>query len=130
MTRFLNVDLDLFADGDLGELVRALAPRLFLLHHEHGFWCFELERERTSAEEVIREVVAVVHALPPPSRALWDACTRRRMNLGVQAGAGPHPWQTALSHEALTLLVGVGAEVAITVYGASQGEPSESLTPR
>jgi hypothetical protein len=120
LTRFLNVDLDLFADRDLDALLSALAPRLFLLNTSDGRWTFELADESDSAEEVMRTMAAVVVALPSAPRALWDGCTRRSMNVGVQAGAAPHQWDTALSHETLTMLAGIGAEVVFTVYGADQ----------
>ncbi|MDB4927858.1 MAG: hypothetical protein JWM10_342 [Myxococcaceae bacterium] len=120
-TRFLNVDLDLRAGGDLRVLVHALAPTLFLINRAEGLLTFELGEEMDSAERVMRAMVAAVRALPAPARALWDGCARRTMNVGVQAGGGPRRWATGVSTDVLTALAEIGAELVFTVYGADEG---------
>ncbi|WNG16797.1 hypothetical protein [Cystobacter fuscus] len=130
-TRFLNVDLDLRARSGLAELVRALEPTMTVMHHEGDFASLELHEHPEDIDDAMRRFVELIHALAPEARALWDGCESRQMNIGIQAGAEPHSMGFGLSFHSMRLLVGIGAEVEFTVYGAgSWASPPEALNPR
>lgn len=130
-TRFLNVDLDLRARAGLAELVRALEPTMTVMHHHGDFASLELHEQSEDIDDAMRRFAELIHALAPEARALWDACESRQMNIGIQAGAEPHSIGFGLSFHSMGLLVGIGAEVEFTVYGARSwaGSPG-ALTPR
>jgi hypothetical protein len=116
VTRFLNVDLDLRAKTGLDEMLQALAPPLFILHQTEDRASAELVQSVSSLEQTICGLVAVIEALSPRARDLWDRCDMRTMNIGIQAGAEPHDACFTISKHAVSLLACVRSDIAITVY--------------
>jgi hypothetical protein len=119
-TRFLNVDLDVFASVPLERLAVVLGARALVLHvGRHGRTYrahFELRRQHASADRTIRELVALLRRLPRPSRALWNRADRRDFNIGIQGGRHPHSYEIGLQPATLQLISSVNARLVITVY--------------
>jgi hypothetical protein len=117
-TFFLNVDLDLESTDDLNPLVLALDPRAFSLERQPGRASFELNVPVLPAdpEPLIREFVSVVQELPPEARALWDRCSRRVLDIGIQSASRPVQETYRLTPATLRMASDIGAEIALTVY--------------
>ena len=113
---FQNVDLDLTFDGDISPLVLAFGSSLIEMHRRDGFASFELsDLQPRGADEAIEGYCRLVRALSPEMRAIWDACRRRTMNVGVRAPAG-HYVEFAVSRESVDRLRELGADLVLTVY--------------
>jgi len=119
-TRFLNVDLDIYSKANLRPLVAALGKEVFALHlgREGGLWSahLELSEEPKNADAAIRCFAALVRALPPTKRRLWDAAVTRDFNIGVQAGSRPHAREIKLSPGTVQKVASLKARLVVTVY--------------
>jgi hypothetical protein len=120
---FRNVDLDVEAPYDLAPFVDALGEHVFDLHTGPlgtGFQAhLELSGEAImpkDAETAIQGFVALLTHLAPDAKRLWDGATKRDFNIGIQGGATPHAFETALLPQTLAAVAGLGARVVITVY--------------
>ncbi|HUM14022.1 MAG TPA: hypothetical protein VLT82_23940 [Myxococcaceae bacterium] len=113
---FQNVDLDLTFEGDISSLILGFGSALTELHRREGFACFELrDIQPRRPDEAIAEYGRLVRALPPQARAVWNACRRRTMNVGVSAPSG-YSIDFAVSRESVALLHELGADLVFTVY--------------
>ena len=113
---FLNVDLDLTFDGDISALILALGSSLTEMHRREGFVSFELrDIHPRTADEAIEGYWNLVRSFTPHTRAIWDGCRSRTMNVGVQAPRGQFV-EFALSRESLDRLRELGADLGFTVY--------------
>jgi hypothetical protein len=113
---FLNVDLDLWADAGLEELLGYLAPTVLVLNRTATEATLELNQEYGSLEETAAGFIAVIRSLPPQAMRLWEHCELRRMNIGIQAGMQPHQSSFGLSKETVASLADIQAEVVFTLY--------------
>jgi hypothetical protein len=118
---FLNVDLELEGASDLDALVEALGD-VFVLHRttEPPFVA-NLEMEPAVGMDFDATLSALldrVEKLDERARRLWEQCTARRFDVGIQSGLEPHSSQYVLSVPLLQRLTAVGADVVVTVYGA------------
>jgi len=120
-TRFLNVDLDVFAAYSLVGLARALeSVGAVTLHcgrwYEGGFRAsFEVTSGRT-ADATIRRLVTCVQHLPPAAYGLWTGAQRREFNIGIQAGDTPHSFEVSVAPKTVALVGQLGARISVTVY--------------
>lgn len=119
-THFLNVDLDIYSKRDLQPLVTALGAKVIVLHagrdrRTHRAH-LELARPTKTADSTIRGFCALIEALPPVARDLWNAAKVRDFNIGVQTEMQPFSTQFALAPETLTATCGLGARIVFTVY--------------
>ncbi len=134
-THFINVDLDLSSSESLGPLLDAWEHDVMVLHHtrvpgggsEVGL---EVAAMTTAAPPTIRCFVRLVQRLEPGLRALWDGCTERVLDIGIQSGTdGLHSWRLVLSPKVLAEVQEIGAQLAVTVYSPYEGD-SFTPTPR
>ena len=89
LPRFLNVDLDLYADSELGLLVRALQPEMHVMHERAEFASLELSSGSTPPiDGVLNGIADIVEAISLPAQRVWSSCKRRVMNVGFEAGTG------------------------------------------
>ncbi|WP_338868457.1 hypothetical protein [Myxococcus stipitatus] len=114
-TRFLNVDLDIEGE-DLNELVTTLESRAIVLHHTNTTASFELLAQPPDPDTAIRNLFAVIDALPPETRALWEKCTLRRFSIGISAGHQPNSRTWVLALDTLKLVTQLRAEIDVTIY--------------
>ncbi|MBL8214528.1 MAG: hypothetical protein JNK87_27645 [Bryobacterales bacterium] len=119
-TRFLNVDLDLWANFDLEPLVTAFGKKVYALHVGRVKRTFEahleLERRTTDADSTIRAFCKLIAGLPPEARAMWDAVKIRDFNIGVQAETTPHCEVFVISAPTVKSVADLGARIVFTVY--------------
>jgi len=119
-THFLNVDLELVTDGVVDPLLDHWSAEVAVLRNsvEAGSrtaW-LELNDQYESPERVIVEFLKLIDALPGQLRAVWDACSDRCFNIGIQAGAEPHASAFPISSGTLGRIAAVGARLELTVY--------------
>jgi len=123
MTRFLNVDVDVWSRSDLRPLVAAFGRKI-LVHYvgkERGVSSahFSLASAHgKTPDAIIRRLVVLIEALPRPARRLWNRAHRRDFNVGIQAGAEPHSHELAVNSATLALVAGVGGRIVVTTYGS------------
>jgi hypothetical protein len=126
---YLNTDLDVTSEADLGGLARVLESRgLFALHvtrADDGLWRarFETEAQLLEPEASIAAMVAVVESLDDAHRAVWLACAQRAFDVGYECGAGPWAYGHGLSSGLLGRMAAVGASLRLTLYPADPRSP-------
>jgi hypothetical protein len=118
-THFLNVDLDLRSAVDLTELARALEPDALTLMCgpvDDGYRAsFEIAGHATDAASTVRRLVALVNALPPRARGLWDQATRD-FSIGLRAGSQPSTFELGLPPDVVQLVAALGASLSVAIY--------------
>lgn len=139
-TRFLNVDLDLWASFSLEPLVNAFGTKVGIHHvgrHKRTYHAhldlarshLDLARLTKDADSTIRAFCKLITGLPPDARALWDAVKIRDFNIGVQAGTKPFSQMFELSAETVKAVADLGARIVFTVYSVPAGpEPKAHPT--
>lgn len=119
---YLNTDLDLTSAEDLTALAAgfeaAAMPPLHVAQGTDGLWLatFETDTQFTEPEPNIAAMLAIVEALAPPLRSVWNGCTRREFNLGYDCGTEPWAFNQGLSAELLGRMAAVGASLRVTLY--------------
>lgn len=121
-TRFLNLDLDLVSDRDLSTLLVACSKSVTVLRDSvddgvHTLW-LELRRQPKDVGHAIRGFFALFESLLPSARRLWNGCSDRCLNIGIQAGQEPHAQMFVLSNDSVVRARAMRARFVITVYGA------------
>ena len=119
-THFLNVDLDLCGESGLDELLDAFGSAVLVMNrNSDDFVSLGIAQTHPqSVEETILAFFNLIQQLPPDARAVWDNCTTRCMNIGVQAGTTPHSESFHISDKTISLLSAIKAEIVFTVYAA------------
>ena len=122
-TRFLNVDLDIYSKTNLKPLVAALGQEVHVLYlgreGRRSSAHLELPEQPRSADAAIRKFTALILALPPPTRKLWDGATTREFNIGVEAGSKPRMWEIRLAPQTIHGVSSLKARLVVTVYAAN-----------
>jgi hypothetical protein len=131
-TRFLNVDLDIWARSPLDVLTDAFGTRVCVLHvgREGRYFSahVELATLPRDPDRLIRRFVALVRDLPRAARRLWNQARVREFNLGLQAGTNPYSYGLRLEPETLRAMASVDARFGLTVY-APPAAPN-GISPR
>lgn len=117
-TEFLNLDLDLGARSGIASLVAAFGPRTMVLHQDDQEAHLELWAKPKTVDEAIRRFAARVARFPPTTRRLWDRCSLRSLNVGIQGGQDPHCVEFKVSRSSITALRSMGAVLVFSLYGA------------
>ena len=122
-TAFVNADLDIWSRSRLNRLVTAFGNGVDVLFvgREGARYGAHLELserlgQARSADTFIRRLAALVVALPPPARKLWDEAEVREFNLGIQAGSRPYSWESRLRPSTVHLAAQLKAGLVVTVY--------------
>lgn len=129
-TVFLNVDVDVRSASSLEPLARELAQRASIHDSpdpENKRWLHFAPYSPKTAEAAVREIVALIDALSPTARRLWNRAKRRTFDIGIQGGVTPHSSGFALSAKAVAAITRLGGDVIITVYAADTS--STATTP-
>lgn len=125
-TFLMNVDLELESEHGFSALAAALEPVAISMERPPGRASFELN-SATNAEDsgaLIREFVALIAQLPEPARQDWDRASKRVFDIGLQSRHSPFSEGHRLSAETLQAVLGIGAEIAITIYAVDPDEQS------
>jgi hypothetical protein len=134
--RFLNVDLLIAGRFDSEPLLQALGDRVFALHEDaelEGKKCLVLEvtAPDLGVPETVMRLVRWVERLPPAARRSWSRASIRRFDIGIQGGLRPHETHWVLPSRVVAAIADIGADVAITVYGAKMHrKPRRRSTPK
>jgi hypothetical protein len=119
-TRFLSVDLDIYAKFDLKPLVDAFGPKVIVLYvgRERGLYSahLELNVQPKTADAVIRGFTVLIRRLPRAKRKLWDAAITRDLNVGVQSAAKDKPYEIKLAASTIKAVSSLNARIVVTVY--------------
>jgi len=129
---FLNVDLDLESRAGLANLLTALEPHVFVLSSTARRASVELAKQPRSAEEAVVGIIRLVQTLSVKGRRAWRQCTKRVLNIGLQAGESPHQFVVPLSAQVIQEVARASLGLAITVYPqyASRDSGSERNSSR
>ena len=120
---FLNVDLDLESRAGLADLLAALEPHVIVLYSTARRASVELAQQPRSAEEAVGRVIRLVQTLGAKGRQAWRQCSKRVLNIGLQAGESPDQFVVPLSAQVMQEVGRASLGLAITVYSpnASRG---------
>jgi hypothetical protein len=120
LTRFRNVDLDIYSRSDLQPLVHRFGRKVFVLYAgrvKRNFCAhLELARITKSADSTIRAFCALIRALPKQERDLWDAARSRDFSIGIQAGTHPNPCDFVIEAKTLNAVSELAARIVLTIY--------------
>lgn len=126
-THFLNVDFDLESDRSIADLTVALGRKVIILCQTDRLVSFELFSDHKSIETCLTKFACAINDLPPNARRIWDGCTRRTANVGIQAGFRPHSIEFSISHLTIGALTEIGCDLTFTVYAPlAQPVPSSA----
>ncbi|GEN12279.1 hypothetical protein SAMN05443572_107435 [Myxococcus fulvus] len=118
-TDFLNVDLDVETQN-LDELIPILEQKLVLVSQGGPRATFELNEQPANPDEAIQGLCAAIESLEGRARDLWDACTARSFDIGIESGTEPHSTIWPLQVDTLTRVARLQGTLAITVYSVQQ----------
>ena len=127
-TAFLNVDLDLHAQHGIGELLGYFGTSATVLNQTELFASIESTKNHDSLEEAIRNLIELIHTLPPEGRNVWNQCDYRRFNIGIEGGNEPHAAEFTISSEVVSLLAGIQAEMILTIYAPARSTGTSKTT--
>jgi hypothetical protein len=133
-TRFLNVDVDVWARFPLDDLVAAFGSKVFVHHvgpegRRHGAH-FSLAGGGDDADQLTRRLVALVTGLPRTARSQWSRAIAREFNVGIQGGIEPRTHEVRLEADTLALVARVGGRLVVTTYAAPAAAAAAAARPR
>lgn len=70
----------------------------------------------------VMATVRFVRSLPVDARAEWDRAATRTVDIGIQAGMEPNPFEIRLTPKTLKAIDEIGAHVQVTVYAAPHAQ--------
>lgn len=118
--QYLNTDLDLVSDVDLGPLNKEFDHLGLALHlHAGDDDRFYLMCEDTSDVEPERNIIRMLNAIDQLSdegSRLWKLCSVREFNIGYECGDEPRSFEQGVSNKTLRRIVECGASLKITLY--------------
>ncbi len=127
-TAFLNVDLDLKSDGPLDAIVEAFGDQAVVLRHDRVGQRFIASFQGAgmvpNANSTLDALCDLVQALPPPARAVWDACHRRVLDIAIQSGPTPDRFHAVIDAATVRRAGELGCAIVVTVYGHAYGPES------
>ena len=126
--RRLGTELELVARSSLQTLLEHMGGAVNPLRNSvengaHTLW-LELASSESSIDDAVSRYAAIFDALPPEQRAVWDGCTDRCVNVGLQAGFRPHAFPLLVSHNAIAELARLRLRLQITLYAPDPNPPT------
>jgi len=120
VTTCLSAELELVADFDLGPLRDHLQEQTGIVRDSvedgtHSLW-LALNPTEKDLDEAVRRYASIIGALPPPLRLLWDTCSDRCLNTGIQSGRTPHALRIRISEAALAEAARISLRLEFSVY--------------
>ncbi len=117
---YLNTDLLLESPSDLTPIAKAFGDDVVVLHNGMAkgihLATFEIAGSHAGADENIKYFVALVEALPPEVRALWNGCYSRVFDIGYRSGDDTPSYSTELRANTIRAVAALNASVVITIY--------------
>ncbi len=115
-THFLNVDLDIRVKAGLKPLIEAFGRGAHCVHQSRTFAVLELNKQTTTVEANVMGFLKLITGLPPSARRIWQSCSLRSMNIGIQSGMEPNSAEFKISNKALKAATDCGVQLIFTVY--------------
>ena len=119
--RYLNTDLEIESKEDLRPIIEAFGKEVFILHHgfikgmQHA--SFELSHDHSFVpDEVIRRYCDLIEALPPTAKMIWNQCSTRLLDIGVESGSSPNCYRFEVHQSTLDRVSATGASLAVSIY--------------
>jgi hypothetical protein len=78
----------------------------------------ELNGESLDLSGTLARLIQWAEKLPRGARRSWAAASRRVLDIGIQGGLKPNDTRWTIPKKQVAALAKLGAEVAVTVYGA------------
>ena len=124
LSHFLNLDLVLRSNSDLGALVKHLDPQRVLVLSDQEFeGQFLLVLELTGKEEpahdaqwCTQQFLTIIDEFPDAVLHIWKGCTSRTFSYGFEGGCDFPALDTTITADLLLRIGQVGADIGITVY--------------
>ncbi len=116
-TNFINVDLDLNGSFDLAPLLAALGP-VHIIHtpdESASFYILELDAVGLDFEATLGGFLDLIEQLDGAARRLWERCSLRKFNIGIQAGLDPSSTLYSISGPMALRVATAGVDVVISV---------------
>ena len=122
-SRFLNLDLVLRSNSDLGTLVKHLdTQRVYVISDQKFEGRFLLVLELTGkdsgqdAQWCTQQFLTVIEEFPDAVLDVWRGCTSRTFSYGFEGGRDFPALDTTITTDLLLRIGQVGANLGITVY--------------
>ena len=124
LSHFLNLDLVLRSNSDLGTLVKHLDPqRVYVISDQEFEGRFLLVLELTGKEEpahdaqwCTQQFLTIIDEFPDVVLDVWRGCTSRTFSYGFEGGCDFPTLDTTITADLLLRIGQVGANIGITVY--------------
>ena len=122
LSQFLNLDLVLKSNSDLGALVKHLDQRIFVISDQEFEGRFLLVLELTGKEAAqdarwcTQQFLTIIDEFPNAVLDLWKGCTSRTFSYGFEGGCDYPAFEAAITADLLLQMGRVGADLGITVY--------------
>lgn len=120
---FISVGLELRSSGDLESLRRHFRRAVHELHYGEFADGFLLVVEPvidgklgSDALRCTDELLALLEAMPPALRILWERCDSRRFDYGFEGGVEGRPCAVVIDVGRLRRLAAFGIEIGMTLY--------------
>ena len=126
----LGAELELISRSNLHPLFKHMGGAVNSLRNsvEGGvstLW-LELAPSETSLDDAVSRYAAIFDTLPPELRAVWDSCTDRCVNVGLQAGSRPHAFPLLASLGTIAELARLRLRLQITLYAPNLDPPADN----
>lgn len=119
----LGAELELVSCNNLDALFKHMGGAVNALRNSvdggvSTLW-LELAPSETNLDEAVSRYAAIFDTLPPELRAVWESCTDRCVNVGLQAGFRPHAFPLLASPETIADLARLRLRLQITLYAVN-----------
>lgn len=124
----LGAELELVARSNLHPLLEHMGGGVNPLRNSvegevHTLW-LELTPSESSLDDAVSRYAAIFDKLPQELRAIWDSCTDRCVNVGLQAGSRPHAFPLIASPGAIAELARLRLRLQVTLYSPAANHPA------
>lgn len=122
---FINVDLQLESENNLGTLIDELGDAIHVLRHDttdgKSLVSFEVASDLPDAESTLRELLSLVERLSDDGMAIWTGCESRMADIGFQSSIYSGSYSTALQLATVRRLSQLDMGVTVTIYPIEGG---------
>lgn len=131
---YINTDLMLTAPVNLAPLAQAMAPgdlpeeSISCLHDSQAdgdlyrsvFEAFGPQGSYPTPDESIRALLDAIEQLPQALQPLWQACTKKTLDIGYNSGVTPGSVSHPIPIDTLLRMQSLGIDLCITVYSVGE----------
>jgi len=132
--RYINTDLVLTAPVDLTSLAEVISPKsestapITRLHvgyidgigYQATFEAFDQYGNFKTPEESINCLLNCIEQLPVALQSLWQACSKKTLDIGYSSGVSPRYVINPISIHTLASMQSLGVDISITIYSMTE----------